>query len=48
MGAVSLTAFQPSSVMAALAASDRYREAIGIQLYTLRNEIAKDVTGTLR
>jgi sugar phosphate isomerase/epimerase len=48
MGAVSLTALQPSSLMAALAASDRYREAIPIQLYTLRNEIAKDVTGTLR
>jgi sugar phosphate isomerase/epimerase len=48
MGAVSLTAFRPSPVVAALAASDRYREAIGIQLYTLRNEIAKDVTGTLR
>lgn len=48
MGAVSLTAFRPSPVVAALAANDRYREAIGIQLYTLRNEIAKDVTGTLR
>jgi sugar phosphate isomerase/epimerase len=32
----------------ALEAGDEYRQNIGLQLYTLRNEIAKDVKGTLK
>ena len=32
----------------ALAADNRYRSEIGIQLYTLRNEIKEDVAGTLK
>ena len=34
--------------MAALAKDDRYRAAIGLQLYTLRNEIAKDPSATIK
>lgn len=37
----------PRTVMA-LEADNAYRNQIGIQLYTLRNEIAKDVAGTLK
>jgi len=36
------------SVLAALAKDDRYRSAIGLQLYTLRNEIGKDPAGTIK
>ena len=32
----------------ALEADNAYRENIGIQLYTLRNELAKDAPGTLK
>ena len=37
-----------SSTLLALEADNEYRKNIGIQLYTLRNEIAKDVTGTMK
>lgn len=39
-----------SSAFRALASSqiDRYRESIGIQLYTLRNELSSDLVGTLK
>jgi sugar phosphate isomerase/epimerase len=43
--AATLTAGQ---AFAALAADNRYRKNIGIQLYTLRNPIAKDVKATLK
>jgi sugar phosphate isomerase/epimerase len=47
--AVSALALTPSApLLAALAPDDRYRAAIGLQLYTLRNEIAKDVEGTIK
>jgi sugar phosphate isomerase/epimerase len=38
----------PSILHGALAAGDRFRKTIGIQLYTLRNEIGKDVRSTIR
>lgn len=48
VGVTSL-AFGPCSpLVAALAKDDRYRAAIGLQLYTLRNEIAKDPAGTIK
>ena len=34
--------------LAALAKDDRFRSAIGLQLYTLRNEIGKDAAGTMK
>lgn len=40
-------ASQPHTLMA-LAKDNAYRKNIGIQLYTLRNEIAKDAAGTLK
>lgn len=47
--AVSALALSPSApLLAALAPNDRYRAAIGLQLYTLRTEIAKDVAGTIK
>jgi len=47
--AVSALALTPSApLLAALAPDDRYRAAIGLQLYTLRNEMAKDVEGTIK
>lgn len=36
------------SAFAALAADDIYRKTIGLQLYTLRNEIAKDTAATIK
>lgn len=41
-------AFSTGQAFAALAANNTYRENIGIQLYTLRNQIGKDVDGTLK
>lgn len=38
----------PSSSLLALDASNAYRKNIGIQLYTLRNEIAKDTAATIK
>jgi hypothetical protein len=47
--AVTSFALAPSApLLAALAKDDRFRSAIGLQLYTLRNEIAKDVAGTMK
>jgi sugar phosphate isomerase/epimerase len=47
--AVTSLALAPSApLMAALAKDDRFRSAIGLQLYTLRNEIAKDAAGTMK
>lgn len=40
-------ASQPQTLMA-LAKDNAYRKNIGIQLYTLRNQIAKDAAGTLK
>lgn len=37
-----------SQIFAALAPDNRYRKQIGVQLYTLRDPLAKDVEGTLR
>jgi len=39
---------QTGSVFAALAKDDTYRANIGIQLYTLRDALAKDAAGTLK
>ncbi|MFN0126138.1 MAG: sugar phosphate isomerase/epimerase family protein [Verrucomicrobiales bacterium] len=44
----SLSLAPSSALRAALAKNDRFREAIGLQLYTLRNEIAKDTAGTIK
>ncbi len=44
----SSVALLPSSSLLALEADNAYRKNIGLQLYTLRNEIAKDVTGTMK
>jgi len=38
----------PSSLLGALKANNHYRKNIGIQLYTLRNEIGKDVGATIK
>lgn len=35
-------------VAAALAKDDRYRASIGLQMYTLRNEVARDAAATVR
>jgi len=40
--------FGPLSQLLALQGGAAYRENIGIQLYTLRNELKKDVPGTLK
>ena len=45
--ATSLTLTQTSNVFA-LEADNAYRKNLGIQLYTLRNELAKDPGGTLK
>lgn len=41
-------AFAPSRVLLALEADNVYRKQIGIQLYTLRNQIGKDLPGTMK
>jgi sugar phosphate isomerase/epimerase len=43
-----LTALAASPLVRALEADNAYRRNIGIQLYTLRNELAKDTPGTIR
>ena len=43
--AISCAISQPRILMA-LDQDNRYRKEIGIQLYTLRNQINKDVEGT--
>lgn len=45
--ALTATLSQPKW-LSALDADNRYRNEIGIQLYTLRNEIGRDVAGTLK
>lgn len=46
-GATAIVA-SPSSLLGALKADNPYRKNIGIQLYTLRNEIGKDVGATIK
>ena len=47
--AVSSLVLTPASqVLAALAPDNKYRKNIGIQLYTLRDQLAKDPAGTLK
>ncbi len=46
--AATSVAFSQSSTLFALEADNTYRKNIGIQLYTLRNEIGKDPAGTLK
>ncbi|MDB6135014.1 MAG: sugar phosphate isomerase/epimerase [Verrucomicrobiales bacterium] len=46
--AVTPFALGGGSVFAALAADDVYRKTIGLQLYTLRNEIKADTAGTIK
>jgi sugar phosphate isomerase/epimerase len=47
--AFSALALAPSStLLAALAKDDPFRSTIGLQLYTLRNELGKDVAGTIK
>jgi sugar phosphate isomerase/epimerase len=46
--ATSLALTPSMALQAALARDDRFRSAIGLQLYTLRNEIAKDTAGTIK
>lgn len=41
-------ALGPSGRLLALEAENNYRENIGIQLYTLRNQLGKDTPGTLK
>jgi sugar phosphate isomerase/epimerase len=43
-----VTGLAIAPVFRALAADDIYRKNIGIQLYTLRNELGKDTPGTIR
>jgi hypothetical protein len=45
--AISCAISQPRLLMA-LDPNNRYREQIGIQLYTLRDQISSDVKGTLK
>ncbi|MDM4016842.1 sugar phosphate isomerase/epimerase family protein [Roseiconus lacunae] len=47
-GAALSTLIAKPNWLLALDADNRYRNEIGIQLYTLRNEIGKDVAGTLK
>ena len=42
------TALLSGTAWAALAADNRYRQQIGLQLYTLRNPLAKDAKVTLQ
>jgi sugar phosphate isomerase/epimerase len=46
--AATTIALSKSNTLMALEADDTYRENIGIQLYTLRNELKKDTAGTLK
>ncbi len=46
--AVGTLAMSQTGTLLALEADNAYRKNIGIQLYTLRNQIAKDAAGTLR
>jgi sugar phosphate isomerase/epimerase len=43
-----LAAFAATPVARALEADNAYRRNMGLQLYTLRNELAKDTPGTIR
>lgn len=47
-GAALTAALSQPHWLSALEADNKYRNEIGIQLYTLRNEIKKDVVGTLK
>lgn len=47
-GAALTLALSQSRLLHALDADNKYRKDIGIQLYTLRNEIKADVAGTLK
>ena len=47
-GAALTAALSQSRWLSALEADNQYRNQIGIQLYTLRNEIRADVAGTLK
>nr|WP_143547612.1 sugar phosphate isomerase/epimerase [Rhodopirellula sp. SM50] len=47
-GAALTAALTQSKWLSALDSDNKYRNEIGIQLYTLRNEIGKDVAGTLK
>lgn len=47
-GAALTAALSQSKWLHALDADNKYRNQIGIQLYTLRNEIGNDVAGTLK
>jgi sugar phosphate isomerase/epimerase len=47
-GAALTAALSHSNWLRAFEADNRYRNEIGIQLYTLRNEIKNDVAGTLK
>ena len=46
MSAMALTSVSRSVL--ALEANNRYRKQIGLQLYTLRDQIAKDTAGTIK
>jgi sugar phosphate isomerase/epimerase len=46
--ATTLTALAASPILRALEAFNPYRRNIGLQLYTLRNELAKDTPGTIK
>ncbi len=46
--AATIAASQTSRLLAAFEAEDAYRKNIGIQLYTLRNEIGKDTPATIK
>ena len=43
-----LTTLAASPLARALEADNAYRRNIGLQLYTLRNELAKDTPGTIK
>jgi sugar phosphate isomerase/epimerase len=45
---VSLSLIPASRALASLAPDNRYRKEIGLQLYTLRDPLAKDAAGTLK
>jgi sugar phosphate isomerase/epimerase len=47
LATLAASTFAPSALRA-LEADNAYRKNIGLQLYTLRNEIAKDAAGTLK
>jgi len=46
--AVASSLLVPTRLLADLAPDNRYRREIGVQLYTLRNEIKKDAAGTIQ